>query len=224
MKIIISCLAMASILVIVLWFEVSPVGSSSNIFYIDSGQNLGDSGSLDVALGDLDLDGDLDAFVANWLLDANRVWLNNGVGEFYESSQIMENPNSLKVELGDLDNDGDLDLLVLNLNDRPRLLRNDIGNRSHWLELRLVGTASNRDAVGARVRLTAGGHTQLRDVRTSSGYLSQSDPRLHFGLGSSAVVDHIEISWPSGTVQRLEKVAADRLLTVIEPRSTKGPE
>ena len=125
---------------------------------------------------------------------------------------------------GDFDNDGDLDLLVLNLNDRPRLLRNDIGNRSHWLELRLVGTVSNRDAVGARVRLTAGDHTQLRDVRTSSGYLSQSDSRLHFGLGSSAVVDRIEISWPSGTVQRLEEVTADRLLTVIEPGPTKGPE
>jgi hypothetical protein len=125
---------------------------------------------------------------------------------------------------GDFDNDGDLDLLVLNLNDRPRLLRNDIGNRNHWLELRLVGTASNRDAVGARVRLTAGGHTQLRDVRTSSGYLSQSDPRLHFGLGSSAVVDRIEISWPSGTVQNLRKIDADRLLTVVEPEPTKGPE
>jgi len=125
---------------------------------------------------------------------------------------------------GDFDNDGDLDLLVLNLNDRPRLLRNDAAKSNHWIELRLVGTASNRDAVGARVRLTAGGHTQLRDVRTSSGYLSQSDPRLHFGLGSSAVVDRIEISWPSGTVQNLRKIAADRLLTVIEPEPTKGSE
>jgi hypothetical protein len=125
---------------------------------------------------------------------------------------------------GDFDNDGDLDLLVLNLNDRPRLLRNDVANSNHWLELRMVGTVSNRDAVGARVRLTAGGRTQLRDVRTSSGYLSQSDPRLHFGLGSSAVVDRIEISWPSGTVQRLEDVAADRLLTVLEPEPAKVPE
>jgi hypothetical protein len=125
---------------------------------------------------------------------------------------------------GDFDNDGDLDLLVLNLNDRPRLLRNDVANSNHWLELRLVGTASNRDAVGARVRLTAGGRTQLRDVRTASGYLSQSDPRLHFGLGSSAVVDRIEISWPSGTVQNLRKIDADRLLTVIEPEPAKGPE
>ena len=73
----------------------------------------------------------------------------------------------------------------------------------------MIGTASNRDAVGARVRLTTGGHTQIRDVRTSSGYLSQSDPRLHFGLGPHAVVDRIEISWPSGTVQNLRKIAAD---------------
>jgi len=124
---------------------------------------------------------------------------------------------------GDFDDDGDLDLLVLNLNDRPRLLRNDLGNQNHWLKMRLIGTTSNRDAVGARVRLTAGGHTQVRDVRTSSGYLSQSDPRLHFGLGSSAVVELIEISWPSGTVQRLEKIAADRLLTVTEPEPEEKP-
>jgi hypothetical protein len=88
----------------------------------------------------------------------------------------------------------------------------------------LIGTASNRDAVGARVRLTAGGRTQIRDVRTSSGYLSQSDPRLHFGLGPHAVVDRIEISWPSGTVQRLEKIAADRLLTITEPETTVEAE
>jgi hypothetical protein len=125
---------------------------------------------------------------------------------------------------GDFDNDGDLDILVLNLNDRPRLLRNDLGKGNHWLELRLVGTVSNRDAVGARVRLTAGGRTQLRDVRTSSGYLSQSDPRLHFGLGSSAVVERIEISWPSGTVQRLDKIAADRLLTITEPEAREKTE
>jgi hypothetical protein len=125
---------------------------------------------------------------------------------------------------GDFDNDGDLDLLVLNLNDRPRLLRNDLDNQHHWLELRLIGTTSNRDAIGARVRLTAGGHTQLRDVRTSSGYLSQSDPRLHFGLGSSTVADRIEISWPSGTVQNLRKIAADRLLTITEPEPTEKTE
>ncbi len=125
---------------------------------------------------------------------------------------------------GDFDNDGDLDLLVLNVNDRPRLLRNDLANSNHWLELRLIGTASNRDAVGARVRLTAGGHTQIRDVRTSSGYLSQSDLRLHFGLGPHAVVDRIEISWPSGTVQNLRKIAADRLLNITEPEAKERAE
>jgi len=183
---------------------------------------------------DIDNDGWLDIFVVNG--DAHHLepeedtlFLNLSGAGFEDIS--AKTGKALETKFvgrgsasGDFDNDGDLDLLVLNLNDRPRLLRNDLGKDNHWLELHLVGTTSNRDAIGARVRLTAGGHTQLRDVRTSSGYLSQSDPRLHFGLGSSAVVDRIEISWPSGAVQRLEKIAADRLLTVTEPEVKEKPE
>jgi hypothetical protein len=117
---------------------------------------------------------------------------------------------------GDYDNDGDIDLLVLNLSERARLLRNDGGNRRSWVMLHLIGTTSNRDAIGARVRLTAGGKTQTRLRVSSSGYLSQGDHRLHFGVGDAARIDRIEIRWPSGTVQTLEDVSANRLITVTE--------
>ncbi len=119
--------------------------------------------------------------------------------------------------VGDIDNDGDLDLLVLNLNGPARLLRNDGGNRGNWLMVRTIGTESNRDGIGARIRVTAGGVTQLRDIRSSSGYLSQSDPRAHFGLGSAKTVDQLEIRWPSGRVSTIQNVKANQILTVTEP-------
>jgi hypothetical protein len=119
--------------------------------------------------------------------------------------------------VGDYDNDGDMDVLVLNLGGRARLLRNDGGNRRHWVMLRLVGMKSNRDAVGARVRVTAGGRTQTRVRVSTSGYLSQSDPRLHFGLGDATRIELIEIRWPGGAVQVLEGERPNRVITVVEP-------
>jgi len=121
--------------------------------------------------------------------------------------------------VGDYDNDGDLDVLVLDLGQRPRLLRNDGGNRKNWVMVRLVGTTSNRDGIGARVRVTAGGRTQMRLRVSSSGYISQSDPRLHFGLGDAARIDRIEIRWPSGKVQTVEGQRPNRVITITEPSS-----
>ena len=118
--------------------------------------------------------------------------------------------------VGDFDNDGDLDILVLSLNDRPRLMRNDGGNRNRWLMVRLIGKQSNRDAIGSRVRLTMGGTTQTRNVISSSGYLSQSDNRLHFGLGKSKKAEKIEIRWPDGKVQVLKNIDANQLLTITQ--------
>ena len=117
---------------------------------------------------------------------------------------------------GDFDNDGDLDVLVLNLNARPCLYRNEGGNANNWLMIRLTGTKSNRNAIGSRVRITAGNMAQTRWRVSSSGYLSQSDYRLHFGLGNHNLVDKIEIRWPSGKLQTLHDVKVNQILDVIE--------
>ncbi|NIM13181.1 MAG: hypothetical protein GTO45_13775 [Candidatus Aminicenantes bacterium] len=120
---------------------------------------------------------------------------------------------------GDFDNDGDLDILILNLNARARLMRNDGGNRNHWLMIRLIGKQSNRDAIGSRVRLTSGGKTQTRNVISSSGYLSQSDYRLHFGLGKNKKAEKIEIRWPNGKVQVLKNIDANQVLTITQGKA-----
>ena len=88
--------------------------------------------------------------------------------------------------------------------------------RGHWISLRLVGRRSNRDGIGAQVEVTAGGRTQRRERFAGSGYLSQDDPRVHFGLGTATVVEHITVAWPSGARQTLENVPADRILTIEE--------
>ena len=117
---------------------------------------------------------------------------------------------------GDYDNDGDLDLLLTSNNGPARLLRND-GGSSRKLRVKLVGTASNRDAVGARVRVDlGGGQTQWRMVKTGSSYLSQSELPVTFGLGSRPKIEGIEVSWPGGKTERLPGVAADRAITIQE--------
>jgi len=121
------------------------------------------------------------------------------------------------VAAGDYDNDGDTDLLLLVLNERARLLRNDGGNSRHWLTVRAIGgQGGNRDAIGARVRVMAGDLTQVDQVLGGGSYLSQSDLRLSFGLGEHAVVDSIEIRWPSGGYDLLGPVAADQIITVTQ--------
>ena len=119
---------------------------------------------------------------------------------------------------GDLNNDGRIDIVV-QCNDEPALvLRNELKDKRSWLILNTVGTSSNRDGIGARVRLVAeSGAEQYGFVSTASSYLSASDKRLHFGLGGEKSVRLIEIHWPSGTVQKLENVKANQILTVREP-------
>ena len=120
--------------------------------------------------------------------------------------------------VGDLNGDGFPDLVVTSLNRRPRILLSSGGNGNHWLWLELVGRASNRDAIGARVKLTtAGGRVLHNHVAVSGGFLSSSDKRLHFGLGTEPLIQSLEIRWPSGRTQMLEAVKADRVLRVEEP-------
>lgn len=117
---------------------------------------------------------------------------------------------------GDYDNDGDLDLLVSNNGGAPQLLRNDGGNANHWLEILLVGTRSNRDGVGARLKLTSGDWSMTAQRMGGMSYQSAQDPRLHFGLGGRTKVDELEVRWPSGTVTRMTNIAANQILTVQE--------
>jgi len=119
--------------------------------------------------------------------------------------------------VGDFNDDGKLDLVVTALSAPAEIWMNDSPGDAHWLELALQGTRSNRDGIGARIRLMAGGQAQYNHVSTACGYGSSSAGPVHFGLGSARKVDEIEIKWPSGIVQVLKNVAADRVLHIYEP-------
>jgi len=119
---------------------------------------------------------------------------------------------------GDLDNDGDIDIVLSNVGQNAVVLRNEGGNQNLWLQIRTVGTRSNRDGIGSRVKVsTASGPTQYFTVSTAAGYLSASDKRLTVGLGRDPVATLVEIRWPSGVVQRFENVKAGQTLTATEP-------
>lgn len=138
--------------------------------------------------------------------------LSNDLGE-----ALKERRASRGAAFGDYDEDGDLDVVVNDLDGPPMLLRNDGGSTAgNWIKLQLIGTKSNRNAAGARVSLKAGGSTQIEEAHAGDSYLSHSDWRLHFGLGSATTVDEIAIRWPSGKTEKLTKVQANKLVKITE--------
>lgn len=118
---------------------------------------------------------------------------------------------------GDLDNDGKIDIVVTVLNGEPQLLMNRSPNHNHWIILKLVGVVSNRDGLGTRVKITTANGVQYNQATTAVGYNSSSDKRVYFGLGNATVVDRIELAWPAGVRQVITNVAADQILTIVEP-------
>ena len=123
---------------------------------------------------------------------------------------------------GDIDNDGDLDLLVTNNGQTADLLRNEGGSGHNALLVRTIGTESNRDGVGAELRLTAGTRTEIRVVKAGSSYLGQNDARQHFGLDTAARADRLEVRWPSGRTEILQNVQANHIITIREGSGIVG--
>ncbi len=183
---------------------------------------------------DADNDGDFDLFVANGHTypQANKPLLNSS---YEQLNSLFENRDGQFVEVtanagpglavrsvsrgasfADYDADGDVDIFVLNLNALPTLLRNDGNPQRHYLQVKLVGRESNRDGIGARVRVEAGGRTRHAEVQSGGSYLSHSDLRLHFGLGASDRVDRLIVEWPSGRLQEMVDIKADQQLIVYE--------
>jgi len=148
------------------------------------------------------------------------IFRNLGEGRFEElideaGPGIAAVHSSRGCAFGDFDNDGDLDILVMNMNEPPSLLRNDITGGGHWLKVRLVGTKSNRSAIGSRVVVRYGGRQQVQEAMASASFYSVNDRRLHFGLGAATTVD-LTIRWISGAVENIPGVKADQILTVRE--------
>jgi enediyne biosynthesis protein E4 len=123
---------------------------------------------------------------------------------------------------GDVNNNGKIDILILNMDGPPTLLMNRTESADHAVEFQLVGTKSNRSAIGARVRVTAGELVQMDEVRGGGSYLSQNDPRIHFGLGAHAVMDRVEVTWLGGATETFTGLAADCIYTITEGRGVTG--
>jgi enediyne biosynthesis protein E4 len=188
-----------------------------------------------VGFVDVDNNGLLDVFIANGhiypevdahglgtrYLQRKQLYQNLGQKRFQDITDqvgggLLIEKSSRGAAFGDYDDDGDIDAVVINMNDRPTLLRNDSAGGNHWLTLRLVGSKSNRDGIGARVQVEAGGRRQVAEVRSGGSYLSHNDERVHFGLGQAAQISEVQIRWPSGLVETVKALAADRFYVARE--------
>ena len=222
-------------------YETNTLYRNEGAFFKDvtSSVGLADPSWLFLGFGtnflDYDNDGDLDLYVSNGhvldrasLFQAGveteqeaQIFQNDGGGNFREvgagsGAWFQLKQLSRGTAFGDYDEDGDIDLLVANCGGAARLVRNEGGNGGNWLMVKLVGRRSNRDGVGARVQVAAEDLIQWKQVRSGSSYLSSSDLRLHFGLGSRDLVEKVVVKWPSGIVQEVEGVSANQHLVIEE--------
>jgi hypothetical protein len=185
---------------------------------------------------DFDTDGDQDLFIANGNTQdnlgdysstasyeaPNTLLMNTGDGKFVEISDrcgdgLAPRRSSRGAAVDDLDNDGDPDLVVLNARREPTIIRNDSPrDGKHWLEIEVRGVTSNRDGVGAHVRVTAGGKTQLKEVHSGRSYQGHCGSRLHFGLGPQDRIESIEVRHIGGTTDRFQDVGADQRIILTE--------
>jgi hypothetical protein len=148
------------------------------------------------------------------------IFRNLGGGKFEElideaGPGIAAVHSSRGCAFGDFDNDGDVDVLVMNMNEPPSLLRNDLSGNHHWLKVQLAGVKSNRSAIGSRVSVRYGGRVQVQERTAQSSFYSANDPRLHFGLGAATSAD-ITVRWTNGGTETFSNVAADQVVTIRE--------
>jgi hypothetical protein len=156
------------------------------------------------------------------------IFRNLGRGKFEElideaGPGIAAAHSSRGCAFGDFDNDGDIDILVMNMNEPPSLLRNDVSGGHHWIKIKLIGVQSNRSAIGARVTASYDGKRQAQEVMSQSSFYSANDLRLHFGLGSAIRAD-LEVRWPTGKSESFAGVRADQIITIREGQGKLGAE
>ncbi len=213
-------------------------------FFVDESQLVGMNVtymqlSWGVGFHDFDHDGDSDLFIANGHVypqvdghgigtsfrQANHLFRNEGKRfvEVGKSAGLAVERSFRGAAFGDYDDDGDVDVFVTALDEPGMLLRNDSpkGER-HWLEVRLIGTKSNKDGVGARVKVSSAGKTWIRERKGGGSYLSAHDPRLHFGVGPIGRIERLEVRWPSGVVDTVGDAHVDRVITIREGQTTGG--
>jgi hypothetical protein len=187
------------------------------------------------AFVDLDNDGWLDLVVASGHVypqvdtlpsgdryrEPKLLDMNQGNGTFCDAhdqagAAIQEPRAARGLAVGDLFNNGNMDIVIENLDGSPSILKNPGIPERHWVSFELAGTKSNRLAIGARVKIVAGGITQTEEIHSGGSYLSQNDLRVHFGLGEATRIDQVEIRWPSGAVDVIRDLATDKFYSVLE--------
>ena len=196
-----------------------PVGWGTGFFDVDN------DGWLDILLVNGHVYPQMDAIPgAARYKEPPLLFRNNRDGTFEDiSSALAGLPvwSQRGAAFGDINNDGNVDVLILNVGEPPTLLLNEGGNQNHRVLFKLVGTKCNKMAIGARVTVTAGKVVQMSEVRAGGSYLSQNDPRLHFGLGGEARMSEVKIQWPSGKTETLTDVASDFIYTIVEGEGIK---